>query len=143
MKVERWCTATRRSLTGAPRPVLLPDRPSVVVVGGYYNPYWSRPYNIRAAWARPYWDRPWCAAASVHGHGRHTPHLCSSARSPAPPLLLSAVPPQARPPPPVEAVSSTPMVGRAAASLKCPPSRPPPPALFLVALRHTPPILPP
>ena len=71
----------RCSSTGAPRPVLLPDRPSVVVVGGYHNPYWSRPYNLRAAWARPYWDRPWCAAASVQGHGCDTLLTCARARA--------------------------------------------------------------
>ena len=113
----------RCSSNGAPR-VLLPDRPSVVLVGGYHNPYWSRPYGLRAAWARPYWDRPWCAAASVQGHGCDT--LLTYARTRAvlpPPLPLSSVPLQARSPPPVEANSSAPVVGRAAASLK----RPPPP----------------
>lgn len=81
--VHRHTTVLDRcSSTGAPRPVLLPDRPSVVVVGGYHNPYWSRPYNTRAAWARPYWDRPW--------HARRHPW------KPLPPRPWWAVPPPLR-----------------------------------------------
>ena len=103
--------------------VLVQDRPSVVIVGGYHNPYWSRPLHARAAWARPYWDQPWCATASTRPQlGCGAPHhalntACARAcpvqsRHHLPAVLCS----QARPQLPVEAISPAAMVGRAAAS---------------------------
>ena len=68
--------------------VAVRDRPSVVVVGGYYNPYWSRPYVARPHWARPYWDRPWCLAAHSSPTSPHIAPPCTTWRPSHPSALL-------------------------------------------------------